>query len=96
MSKKAKPSSDGLAEAPSAIDLKKGHRQRVPDRFKLVGGDIRLLHDIFVGADNDPLGRAAGHLDGATSILTGIAANKAFKTGEVVKVADLLKIPAGV
>lgn len=61
------------------------------------GGDIRLLNDVFLGADpNDPLHRAAGHLDGATSILTGIAANKAFKTGEVVKVADLLKIPAGI
>lgn len=60
------------------------------------GGDIRLLHDIFVAADNDPLGRAAGHLDGATSIMTGIAANQAFKTGEVVRVAELLKIPAGV
>lgn len=60
------------------------------------GGDIRLLKDIFVGTDNDPLGRAAGHIDGATSILTGIAANQAFKTGQVVKVADLIKIPAGV
>jgi predicted dehydrogenase len=60
------------------------------------GGDIRLLRDVFVGADNDPLGRAAGHVDGATSIMTGIAANRAFKTGEVVRVADLLKIPANV
>jgi hypothetical protein len=57
------------------------------------GGDIRLLHDIFVGADNDPLGRAASHIDGATSIMTGIAANQAFKTGQVVRVADLLRIP---
>jgi hypothetical protein len=57
------------------------------------GGDIRLLHDIFVGADNDPLGRAASHIDGATSIMTGIAANQAFKTGEVVRVADMLSIP---
>jgi predicted dehydrogenase len=57
------------------------------------GGDIRLLHDIFVGTANDPLGRAAGHLDGATSIMTGIAANQAFKTGEVVRVADLVTFP---
>ncbi|MBN9393534.1 MAG: Gfo/Idh/MocA family oxidoreductase [Chloroflexi bacterium] len=60
------------------------------------GGDIRLLRDVFVGADNDPLGRAAGHLDGATSIMTGIAANRAFKTGEPVRVSDLLDIPAKV
>lgn len=60
------------------------------------GGDIRLLRDIFVGADDDPLDRAAGPLDGATSILTGIAANQAFRTGEPVRVADLLKISAQV
>ncbi|HEX2911655.1 MAG TPA: Gfo/Idh/MocA family oxidoreductase [Chloroflexia bacterium] len=60
------------------------------------GGDVRLLRDIFVGADNDPLHRAAGHIDGAMSILTGIAANQAFKTGEPVKVTNLVKIPAAV
>lgn len=58
------------------------------------GGDIRLLHDVFVGGGDDPLHRAAGHVDGAMSILTGIAANQAFKTGEPVKVANLVKIPA--
>ena len=57
------------------------------------GGDIRLLHDIFVGGGDDPLHRAAGHVDGAMSILTGIAANLAFKTGEPVRVAELVKIP---
>lgn len=60
------------------------------------GGDVRLLHDIFVGGGDDPLHRAAGHLDGALSILTGIAANRAFETGEAVRVAELVKIPVAV
>ena len=54
------------------------------------GGDVRLLHDVFVGAGHDPLGRAAGMTDGVASILTGIAANQSFNTGAPVRVADLL------
>jgi len=55
------------------------------------GEDARFLHDIFMGSEADPLGRAASHRDGALSILTRIAASQAFKTGEVVRVTDLLK-----
>ena len=55
------------------------------------GGDVRLLHHVFVGAEDDPLGHAAGYLDGAKSILTGIAANQSIKTGLPVKVADLVQ-----
>jgi predicted dehydrogenase len=58
------------------------------------GGDIRLLKDVFVGADpTNPLGHAAGFLDGAKSILTGIAANKSFATGQPVKVSELVDLP---
>ena len=50
MSEKAKPSTDGLAEATS-IDLKAGHRQRVRERFNTVGGeaftDAELLEAIL-------------------------------------------------
>jgi predicted dehydrogenase len=57
------------------------------------GGDLLLLEDLFgPGNKKDPLGRAAGHLDGARSILTGIAANQSFTTGEAVQVDQLLKI----
>jgi predicted dehydrogenase len=57
------------------------------------GGDILLLRDIFAPEEgSDPLGRAAGHLDGVRSILTGIAANRSFDTGLPVRVDDLLKI----
>lgn len=46
------------------------------------GGDAPLLDDIFnPRKKKDPLGRAAGHGDGAWSILTGIAANESFATG---------------
>ncbi|MBA2480625.1 MAG: Gfo/Idh/MocA family oxidoreductase [Planctomycetes bacterium] len=56
------------------------------------GGDERLLHDLFVGGIADPLGRAADHIDGAMSILTGIAANRSFATGAVVRTRDLVTI----
>ncbi len=55
------------------------------------GGDIRMLDDIFIGGQDDPLGRAANHVDGAMSILTGIAANQAFATGLPVQVSSLLR-----
>ncbi|MFA6959729.1 MAG: Gfo/Idh/MocA family oxidoreductase [Opitutaceae bacterium] len=55
------------------------------------GADERLLHDLF-GAVRapDPLGRTAGHEEGALSILTGIAANRSMATGLPVNVRDLL------
>ncbi len=55
------------------------------------GGDVRLLRDVFAGAQPDPLGHAAGYIDGAKSILTGIAANISMKTGEPVQVKDLVQ-----
>ncbi len=55
------------------------------------GGDQLMLDDLFLAPKADPLARAAGHLDGAWSILTGIAANRSFATGAAVRVADLLR-----
>lgn len=57
------------------------------------GGDVRLLQDIFVGDQEDPLKRAADHTQGAMSILTGIAANRSFATGQPVRIADLVAFP---
>lgn len=54
------------------------------------GGDKRLLDDIFIGGIADPLDRAADHIDGTWAILTGIAANRSFATGQSVRVADLV------
>lgn len=53
------------------------------------GGDERLLKDLFRGGGDDPLGRAAGYVDGVNSIMTGIAANKSFNTGQPVEVESL-------
>jgi predicted dehydrogenase len=56
------------------------------------GGDERMLRDIFVGDEKDPLERAADHRAGARSILTGIAANTSFRTGLPVRAEDLLEL----
>ena len=55
------------------------------------GGDTRLLDDLF-GAEppTDPLGRAAGHMDGAYAMLIGAAANRSFATGQPIRIADLM------
>ncbi|MCG5220713.1 Gfo/Idh/MocA family protein [Streptosporangium sp. KLBMP 9127] len=53
------------------------------------GGDIRMLHDLFVGPADDPLGRPAGYRDGLRSVAVGIAGNVSLATGAPVNVADL-------
>jgi hypothetical protein len=44
------------------------------------------------GAEIDQDMRAATHVDGALSILTGICANKSIATGQVVKVSDVFVV----
>jgi predicted dehydrogenase len=57
------------------------------------GGDPIMLDEILGGKPRpDPLCRAANHIDGARSILTGIAANESFRTGLPVKVDSLLRL----
>lgn len=56
------------------------------------GGDPVLLNDIFGVPVPDPLERAASHIDGAMSIMTGIAANKSIATGRAVKIMDEIKL----
>lgn len=55
------------------------------------GGDARLLRDLFVGTDADPLGRAADQRAGTDSVMVGIAANRSLATGLPVRIADLLR-----
>ncbi len=58
------------------------------------GADPVMLEQLF--AENppyDPYQRAASHIDGAASILTGIAANEAMKTGRLVQIDDLFPLP---
>src|SRR5690625_479813 len=54
------------------------------------GGDPILLQDLFGTPQEDEFNRAASHVDGATSILTGIAGNISLKTGQAVKVDGLV------
>ena len=54
------------------------------------GGDALLLDDLFrPGTRPDPLGQAAGWLDGVRSVLVGAAANQSLTTRQAVHLADL-------
>ncbi|MEW1839100.1 hypothetical protein AB0392_14180, partial [Nonomuraea angiospora] len=53
------------------------------------GGDTMLLDEVFRGASGDPLHRQAGFLDGAASVLTGVAGNESLRTGKAVRLDDL-------
>jgi predicted dehydrogenase len=55
------------------------------------GGDTVMLDDIFGEPQPDPYHRAASHVDGAMSILTGIAGNISMRTGLPVQVDELVK-----
>ena len=55
------------------------------------GGDPVLLNDIFGVPVEDKFHRAANQVDGAMSILTGVAANKSIASGMPVKIDDLVK-----
>ena len=54
------------------------------------GGDRVLLNDLFGVPEYDPYNRAASHIDGAMSILTGIAANKSIASGMPVDIKTLV------
>lgn len=71
-------------EAPYRIEIEEGEGGHG-------GGDPVLLNDIFGTPVEDEFHRAANHIDGARSILTGIAANRSIRTGQPVRVDDLVK-----
>ena len=54
------------------------------------GGDPVLLRDLFAEPIEDEFNRAANHVDGAMSILTGIAGNISLATGQAVQVDGLV------
>lgn len=60
------------------------------------GGDQALMRDLFAPqtAGDDRFDRAATHLDGAYSILTGIAGNRSLRTGQAVQVNELVRMPS--
>jgi predicted dehydrogenase len=57
------------------------------------GADPVMLEQIFSPQPPpDPYHRAASHIDGAASVLVGIAANQAMQTGQMVCIADLFPL----
>jgi len=58
------------------------------------GADPVMLEQIFApNPPPDPLGRSASHIDGAASIMLGIAANQSIATGQSVRIDDLFPLP---
>jgi hypothetical protein len=54
------------------------------------GGDPVLLDSLFGNPAPDPYKREADHIQGALSILTGIAANKSIASGQAIQIDDLM------
>jgi predicted dehydrogenase len=58
------------------------------------GADPVMLEQIFSPTPPpDPFNRAASHIDGVASILVGIAANEAMRTGKLIHVDNLFVLP---
>ncbi|MGW1668690.1 hypothetical protein [Streptomyces sp. NPDC002324] len=53
------------------------------------GGDVRMPADLFGERAPDALGRAAGAVDGARSLVTGPAVNRSPETGMPVAAREL-------
>ena len=53
------------------------------------GGDARLLHDLFRGAGDDPLGHTATWRDGVKAVSVGLAGNRSLESGQAVRVDEL-------
>jgi predicted dehydrogenase len=59
------------------------------------GADPVMLEQLLSPAPPpDPYHRAASHLDGAASVLVGLAANESIRTRQLVRIADLFPLPA--
>ena len=57
------------------------------------GADPVMLEQIFSpNPPDDPYRRAASHIDGAASILVGIAGNMAMQTGQMVQIDELFPL----
>ena len=50
-----------------------------------------MMNDILGKVENDPLKRSANHVQGAYSILVGIAANKSMVSGAKIKIVSLVQ-----
>lgn len=71
--------------------LARGDEHRPPRGGGHGGGDLLLLDDVLYGPERigpDPLGRAAGVLDGVRSVLIGAAANLSIASGTPCAMGD--------
>jgi predicted dehydrogenase len=58
------------------------------------GADPYLLEQLFSpNPPVDPFKRAASHIDGAASVLVGIAGNQSMLSGQMVSISDLFALP---
>lgn len=58
------------------------------------GADPVMLEQLFSPhPPNDPFNRTASHIDGAASIMLGIAANRAMEINQPVRINDLFHLP---
>lgn len=58
------------------------------------GADPVMLEQIFApNPPHDPYNRAASHIDGAASVLVGIAANQSLETGKLLRIEELFSLP---
>jgi predicted dehydrogenase len=58
------------------------------------GADPVMLEQLFSpNPPPDPFNRAASHIDGAASIMLGIAANRSMETNQPVRIGDLFHLP---
>lgn len=53
------------------------------------GGDALLLRDVFRGAGDDPLRRAAGYRDGLRSVAVGVGVDQSLATRRPVEMDSL-------
>lgn len=59
------------------------------------GGDTWILNQLFSPDPwDDPYDRAANHIDGAASVLCGVAAERSIDTGKPIDIDDLFALPA--
>jgi len=57
------------------------------------GADPVMLEQIFSpNPPDDPYNRSASHIDGAASILVGIADNEAMRTRQLIHIDDLFPL----
>lgn len=89
-------SSEGSLESKSLILRPQFGKPEVIDIVEAQGGhgggDPELLRDILGSPGEDIYHRRASHVDGATSLLTGIAASQSIDTGSPVIVDSLTSV----